>query len=149
MFTQDFRAWKYQPVEIPIPSGSTAQSFTVPNQQSLYNKIIKAVELYTVSAMPYSPLTFGNTIANADFIKGYFEFFDGSNQQVNRIPFAALNNIRDATPNPYRWGLFLCKDWQVSWDKCKIDFATAVGTTNVIVTLGVYYEDSTTVRPIQ
>lgn len=137
----NFKAWKYEPVEISIPSGTTQTTFTFPNQSSLYNKIIKAVEVYTFTAMPVSPLTGGATIVNADFIKGFIEFFDGSTQQVNRIPLPVLNRLQDSATNPFARDLFQVDDWVITWDKCKLDFWAVPSTTGVVVTLGVYYID--------
>lgn len=136
----DFRTFKYQPVEITVPNAFTGSSITFPDQPSLRGKTIKAVEVYNDGAMPYSPLTGGTTITAADTKKVFFEFFQGTNQFVNRIPYVALNRVQD-TANPRMFNLFLCADWVLSWDKCKVDIFGQLGTTNVIITIGVYYVD--------
>jgi len=146
-----FKVTKYQPVEIPIPNGFTGTEITFPNQPSLYNKLIKAIEVFADTAMPYSPLSLQPSAAAADCVKTFIEFFDGSNQRVNRVPFVALNRAQDSATTPFVREVYKCNDWQISWDKCKLIFAQAPGTTGVVYTIGVYYEDMPPnyVRPIQ
>ena len=144
----NFEVTKYQPVEIPIPSGFTGTEITFPNQPSLYNKKIKAIEVYSEVSMPKSPLTFTDTLPYSDGVNSFLEFFDGNNQKVNRVPYAVLNRVNDQT-NGFVFEVYKCNDWLISWDKCKLIFSTPPATTPAVLTVGVYYEDLEFTRPLR
>lgn len=139
-----FKAPKYYPVEIVIPTNSTNTSFVFPNQPSLNGKIIAALEIYPLAVMSKSPLTQTDTVSDITIPKLTLEFYVGGNQQAYRIPAARLNSNVNGSAALTGFNLFTVDNWLLTWDKCNL-FATQPLTapeTGKCLTIGVYYYDN-------
>jgi hypothetical protein len=128
----------YQAVEVAIPSSSTLTRFFFQDQPQLRNAYIQAIQFYTPTVLTATPLTGSTPITLADMKKASLVLYSGDLQVVLNIPLLALNNINDLT-SPFIFDLPTIDNITISWVKSYIQFSTAVTTTNVAVSMGVYY----------
>jgi hypothetical protein len=128
----------YQCVELAIPNSSTLTRFFYQDQPQLRNAYIQAIQFYTPTVLTATPLTGSTPITLADMKKASLVLYSGDLQVVLNIPLLALNNINDLT-SPFVFNLPIIDNITISWVKSYIQFSTAVTTTNVAVSMGVYY----------
>jgi hypothetical protein len=128
----------YQAVEVAIPTSSTLTRFFFQDQPQLRNAYIQAIQFYTPTVLTATPLTGSTPITLADMKKASLVLYSGDLQVVLNIPILALNNINDLT-SPFIFNLPTIDNITISWVKSFIQFSTAVTTTNVAVSMGVYY----------
>jgi hypothetical protein len=128
----------YQAVEVAIPTSSTLTRFFFQDQPQLRNAYIQAIQFYTPTVLTATPLTGSTPITLADMKKASLVLYSGDLQVVLNIPLLALNNINDLT-SPFVFNLPTIDNITISWVKSFIQFSTAVTTTNVAVSMGVYY----------
>ena len=128
----------YQCVELPIANGSTLTRFFFQDQPQLRNAYIQGIQFYTPTVLTATPLTGSTPITLADMKKASLVLYSGDLQVVLNIPLLALNNISDLT-SPFVFDLPTIDNITISWVKSYIQFSTAVTTTNVAVSMGVYY----------
>ncbi len=135
---------KYQPVEIVIPASFTGTEIAIPNQASLYNKRMVGMEVYARSYLTKSPITYRNTVDDADLSLMMLEFFTGSDQICKRIPVQKLNRLGVNGVGAFQNDYLPVDNWEVSWDKCNLiisDASLLTDNTGVVLTIGVYYYD--------
>jgi hypothetical protein len=145
----DFIVSKFQPVEILIPNGFSGNVIQINDQQSLRNKFIVGMEFLPKNMIKYSPISSVATIPNVDVSLCTLELFMADTQIINRIPLNKLNRFTayDGATSTYNGafsnGVMRTDNWVLSWDKCNlyVSKASDLSTTNVMVTLGVYYVD--------
>lgn len=128
----------YQCVEVPIPNGSTLTRFFFQDQPQLRNAFIQGIQFYTPTVLTATPLTGSTPITLADMKKASLVLYSGDLQVVLNIPILALNNINDLT-SPFVFDMPTIDNITISWVKSYVQFSTAVTTTNVAVSMGVYY----------
>ena len=132
------RIKRFQAVEINVPSGSTLTRFQFPDQPQLRNAKIQGIQVYTPTAITKTPLSGATPTTLADLKQSYLTLYQGDLQILYRLPLLALNNIQDLT-SPHVWELPEMNDIDISWTKSSITTSTALGTTGVTYSFGIYY----------
>ena len=128
----------FQVIEVPVPSGSTLTFFSIPDQPQLRNAKIQGIQVYTPTAITKTPLSGATPTTLADLKQSYLTLYQGDLQILYRLPLLALNNIQDLT-SPHVWELPEMNDIDISWTKSSITTSTALGTTGVTYSFGIYY----------
>jgi hypothetical protein len=132
------RIKRYEAVEISVPSGSTLTRFYFPDLPQLRNAKIEAVQVYVAGAISATPLTGSTPVTLADAKKSFLTLYQGDLQLIYNIPLVGLIDINDGT-SPYVFQLPSMNDIDISWTKSFVSLPTALATTNVAYSFGVYY----------
>jgi hypothetical protein len=132
------RIKRFEAVEISVPSGSTLTRFYFPDLPQLRNAKIEAVQVYVAGAISATPLTGSTPVTLADAKKSFLTLYQGDLQLIYNIPIVGLIDINDGT-SPYVFQLPSMNDIDISWTKSFISLPTALATTNVAYSFGVYY----------
>jgi hypothetical protein len=141
-----FKTQRFQAVEIPIPSGSTATKFYFPDLPQLtgrngYPVKIQSIVFYTEELLTKSPLTGSDVINISDIKKSYLTLYQGDLQTIYNIPCVQLNML-NSTGNDsiYQFQQPLFDDLiNVSWTKSFVSLPTAPANTGVVYAIGVHY----------
>jgi hypothetical protein len=141
-----FKTQRFQAVEIPIPSGSTATKFYFPDLPQLtgrngYPVKIQSIVFYTDNLLTQSPLTGSDVVTDSDVQKSYLTLYQGDLQTIYNIPCIQLNMIAHlGAGNIYQFQQPLFDDLiNISWTKSFVSLPTAAATTNVVYAIGVHY----------
>jgi hypothetical protein len=70
--------------------------------------------------------------------QSYLTLYQGDLQIVLNLPILNFNGISDLT-SPFVYTLPEMNDIDISWTKSYISTATALGTTNVAYSFGIFY----------
>ena len=132
------RIKRFEAVEISVPSGSTLTRFYFPDLPQLRNAKIEAVQVYVAGAISATPLTGSTPVTLADAKKSFLTLYQGDLQLIYNIPIVGLIDINEGT-SPYVFQLPSMNDIDISWTKSFISLPTALATTNVAYSFGVYY----------
>ena len=132
------RIKRFQAVEINVPSGSTLTRFQFPDQPQLRNAKIQGIQVYTPTAITKTPLSGATPTTLADLKQSFLTLYQGDLQILYQLPVLAFNNIQDLT-SPSVWELPEMNDIDISWTKSYISTATALATTSVTYSFGIYY----------
>jgi hypothetical protein len=132
------RIKRFEAVEINVPSGSTLTRFYFPDLPQLRNAKIEAVQVYVAGAISATPLTGSTPVTLADAKKSFLTLYQGDLQLIYNIPLVGLIDINDGT-SPYVFQLPSMNDIDISWTKSFVSLPTALATTNVAYSFGVYY----------
>ena len=132
------RIKRYEAVEISVPSGSTLTRFYFPDLPQLRNAKIEAVQVYVAGAISATPLTGSTPVTLADAKKSFLTLYQGDLQLIYNIPLVSLIDINDGT-SPFVFQLPSMNDIDISWTKSFVSLPTALATTNVAYSFGVYY----------
>jgi hypothetical protein len=132
------RIKRFQVIEVPVPSGSTLTFFSIPDQPQLRNAKIQGIQVYTPTAITKTPLSGATPTTLADLKQSYLTLYQGDLQILYRLPLLALNNISDLT-SPFVFELPEMNDIDISWTKSSITTSTALATTGVTYSFGIYY----------
>lgn len=132
------RIKRFQVIEVPVPSGSTLTFFSIPDQPQLRNAKIQGIQVYTPTAITKTPLSGATPTTLADLKQSYLTLYQGDLQILYRLPLLALNNISDLT-SPFIFELPEMNDIDISWTKSSITTSTALATTGVTYSFGIYY----------
>lgn len=132
------RIKRFEAVEINVPSGSTLTRFYFPSLSQLKNAKIEAIQVYAAGSISATPLTGSTPVALADLKKSSLTLYQGDLQLIYNIPLVALQNISDSA-TPFVYDLPSMNDIDISWTKSFVSLPTALGTTNVAYSFGVYY----------
>jgi hypothetical protein len=132
------RIKRFEAVEISVPSGSTLTRFYFPDLPQLRNAKIEAVQVYVAGAISATPLTGSTPVTLADAKKSFLTLYQGDLQLIYNIPLVGLIDINDGT-SPYVFQLPSMNDIDISWTKSFVSLPTALATTNVAYSFGVYY----------
>ena len=129
---------RFEAVEIPVPNGSTLTRFYFPDLPQLRDAKIESIQIYAAGALALSPLTGSALPVLADLKKSFLTLYQGDLQVIYNIPLVALNNISDGS-TPYVFELPGVNDISISWTKSYVSLPTALATTNVAYSFGIYY----------
>jgi hypothetical protein len=129
---------RFEAVEIPVPNGSTLTRFYFPDLPQLHNAKIQAIQIYAAGTLAASPLTGSALPVLADLKKSFLTLYQGDLQVIYNIPMVALNNIADSA-TPYSFELPSINDISISWTKSFVSLPSALATTNVAYSFGIYY----------
>jgi hypothetical protein len=131
---------RFEAVEIAIPSGSTNSRFYFPDLPNLRNALVQGIQLYTTNTLSATPNTGSTMVALADLQKSFITLYSGDLQLIYNMPILALNNIVNASVNPYSFEMPNINNMVISWVKSYISLPTAPTTTGVAYAFGVYYK---------
>lgn len=134
------RISRFEAVEIPVPSGSTLTRFNFPDLPNLRNAKITSIQVYTAGTITATPLTGSTPVTTADLKKSYLTLYSGDLQLVYNIPMLTFNNIVNSATDPYVFELPVVNGITISWVKSYVVLPTALATTGVAYSFGVYYE---------
>lgn len=134
------RISRYEAVEIPVPSGSTLTRFYFPDLPNLRNAKITSIQVYTAGTITATPLTGSTPVTTADLKKSYLTLYSGDLQLVYNVPMLTFNNIANSATDPYVFELPVVNGITISWVKSYVVLPTALATTGVAYSFGVYYE---------
>jgi hypothetical protein len=133
------RIERFEAVEISVPSGSTLTRFYFPDLPNLRNAKISAIQVYTAGTITATPLTGSTPVTTADLKKSFLTLYQGDLQLVYNVPMISLNNIVNSAADPYTFELPAVNGITVSWVKSYVNLPTALATTGVAYSFGVYY----------
>ena len=133
------RIERFEAVEIPVPSGSTLTRFYFPDLPNLRNARITNIAIYTAGTITATPLTGSTPVTTADLKKTSLTLYEGDLQLVYNIPILSFNSIVNSATDPYQFELPSVNGLTVSWVKSYVSLPTALATTGVAYSFGVYY----------
>jgi len=133
------RIERFEAVEINVPSGSTLTRFYFPDLPNLRNAKITGVQVYTAGTITATPLTGSTPVTTADLKKSTLTLYEGDLQLVYNIPMLNFNNMVNSAADPYTFELPAINGMTLSWVKSYVNVPTALATTNVAYSFGVYY----------
>ena len=133
------RIERFEAVEISVPSGSTLTRFYFPDLPNLRNAKISAIQVYTAGSITATPLTGSTPVTTADLKKSFLTLYQGDLQLVYNVPMIFLNNIVNSAADPYTFELPAVNGITVSWVKSYVNLPSALATTGVAYSFGVYY----------
>lgn len=145
----------YQAVQITIPgvasTGQTGTTFQFPDLPYLRPRqaYIQAIEVYTLASVSLSPVS-GTALASLGIMQktaltlyGGIDGVKQGNQIVQQIPVLRLNNLQNATPDPFAVNIMKFNNLEVDWTKSFITIGSApANTSDVAVVFGVYFNFS-------
>jgi hypothetical protein len=116
---------------------------------------IQAIEIYTVNSVSLSPVS-GTALAptaiaqktsltvyggvNGVRADGSIYSIKQGNQIVQQMPVLRLNNIQNASTDPFAQQIMKFKDLEVDWTKTFLQVANApANTTDIAFVFGVYF----------
>ena len=126
-------------VEVLIPTGSTKQSIFFPDLPNLRNARITNIAIYTAGTITATPLTGSTPVTTADLKKSFLTLYEGDLQLVYNIPMLSFNSIVNSAADPYQFELPSVNGLTVSWVKSYVSLPTALATTGVAYSFGVFY----------
>lgn len=132
------RIKRFQSVEISVPNGSTLTKFNFPDQPQLRNAKIQGIQIYTPTVVTATPLSGSTPVTLADMKKSFLTLYQGDLQIVYQLPILNFNGISDLT-SPFVWELPEMNDIDISWTKSYIQTSSALATTNVAYSFGIFY----------
>jgi len=132
------RIKRFQGLEVPVATGSTLTKFFFADQPQLRNAYIEAIQFYNINATPLSILSGLPSVTDADASKSYLTLYQGDLQLVYQLPIVAIANIVKGT-GAYVFDLPSMNDQDISWTKSYISLPTALATTGVAYSFGIYY----------
>lgn len=133
------RIERFEAVEIAVPSGSTLTRFYFPDLPNLRNARITNIAIYTAGTITATPLTGSTPVTTADLKKSFLTLYEGDLQLVYNIPMLSFNSIVNSAADPYQFELPSVNGLTVSWVKSYVSLPTALATTSVAYSFGVFY----------
>ena len=130
---------RFEAVEIPVPSGSTLTRFYFPDLPNLRNAKVNNIQIYTAGSITSTPLTGSTPVTTADMKKSFITLYSGDLQLIYNMPLLAFNNMVNSATDPYVFNNPVINGITISWVKSYVVLPTALGTTNVAYSFGVYY----------
>jgi len=133
------RIERFEAVEIAVPSGSTLTRFYFPDLPNLRNAKITGIQIYTAGTITATPLTGSTPVTTADLKKSFLTLYEGDLQLVYNVPMLTMNNMVNSAADPYTFELPTINGITISWVKSYVSLPTALATTSVAYSFGVYY----------
>jgi hypothetical protein len=130
---------RFEAVEIAVPTSSTLTRFYFPDLPNLRNAKITAIQVYTAGTITATPLTGSTPVTTADLKKSFLTLYEGDLQLVYNTPMLGLNNIVNSASDPYTFELPAVNGITISWVKSYVVLPTALATTGVAYSFGIYY----------
>lgn len=133
------KAVKFELVEIPIASGSTAVRYSFPDLPKLRYTATQAITAYTVNSISNCPS--GNAIVNMTIMKtAFLVLYANERQDLYRIPLVELNRIQNSSTDPFVRALWETNNQKVTWDKSYVELSVVPTFGSAASFLfGVYY----------
>jgi len=133
------RIERFEAVEIAVPSGSTLTRFYFPDLPNLRNAKVTAIQVYTAGSITATPLTGSTPVTTADLKKTSLTLYEGDLQLLYNIPILNFNSLVNSATDPYTFELPAINGITISWVKSYVVLPTALATTGVAYSFGVYY----------
>lgn len=132
---------RFEAVEINVPSGSLLTRYYFNDLPNLRNAKITSVQVYTTDTISATPLTGSTPVTIADMKKSFLTLYEGDLQLIYNIPMLSFNNFAQnaTTSAAYVFQLPQVDGITISWVKSYISLPTALATTGVAYSFGVYY----------
>jgi hypothetical protein len=130
---------RFEAVEIAVPTSSTLTRFYFPDLPNLRNAKITAIQVYTAGTITATPLTGSTPVTTADLKKSFLTLYEGDLQLIYNTPLLGLNNIVNSAADPYTFELPAINGITISWVKSYVVLPTALATTGVAYSFGIYY----------
>jgi len=130
---------RFESVEVSVPNGSTLTRFAFPDLPNLRNAKIDRIVFYTPGTITATPLTGSTPVTVADMKKSFVTLYEGDLQLLYSVPILEFNNIVNASTDPYQNDPLDIDGITISWTKSYISLPTALATTNVAYSIGVFY----------
>jgi hypothetical protein len=130
---------RFEAVEISVPSGSTLTRFNFPDLPNLRNAKIDRIVFYTAGTISATPLTGSTPVTTADMKKSFVTLYEGDLQLLYNVPILEFNNIVNSSTDPYQNDPLDIDGITISWTKSFISLPSALSTTNVAYSIGVFY----------
>jgi len=133
------RIERFEYLEIPVPSGSTLTRFQFPDAPQLRNAKITGIQVYTAGSQTLTGLTGSTPVTTADLKKSFLTLYQGDQQLIYSLPMVSLNSIVNSAADPYTFELPAINGLTISWTKSYVSLPTALATTGVAYSFGIYY----------
>jgi hypothetical protein len=130
---------RFESVEVNVPNGSTLTQFNLPDLPNLRNAKIDRIVFYTAGTITATPLTGSTPVTTADMKKSFITLYEGDLQLIYRIPILEFNNIVNSATDPYQNDPLDINGITISWTKSFISLPSALATTNVAYSIGIFY----------
>lgn len=147
----------YQAIEVTIPGMSGGQTGTIFNfQDQPYlrpdSADIVAIETYTINTLTNGTVS-GTPVASVAITKtASLTLYGGKNdtasgrpikqgnQIIQAVPVLKLNNIQNASTDPFTREIFKLNEIVVDWTKSYVQLSAApANTTNICLCFGIYF----------
>jgi len=133
------RIERFEAIEVSVPNGSSLTRFQFPDVPQLRNAKISGIQVYTAGSITATPLTGSTPVTTADLKKSFLTLYQGDLQLIYSLPLISLNSIVNSAADPYTFELPAINGLTISWTKSYISLPSALATTNVAYSFGVYY----------
>jgi hypothetical protein len=130
---------RFESVEIAVPSGSTLTRFPFPDLSNLRNSKIDRIVFYTAGTISATPLTGSTPVTTADMKKSFVTLYEGDLQLIYAMPILEFNNIVNSATDPYQNDPLDIDGITISWTKSYISLPSALSTTGVAYSIGIFY----------
>jgi hypothetical protein len=130
---------RFESVEVAVPNGSTLTQYNLPDLPNLRNAKIDRIVFYTAGTISATPLTGSTPVTTADMKKSFITLYEGDLQLIYRIPILEFNNIVNSATDPYQNDPLDINGITISWTKSFISLPSALSTTNVAYSIGIFY----------
>lgn len=130
---------RFEAIEISVPNGSILTRFPFPDLPNLRNAKIDRIVFYTAGTISATPLTGSTPVTTADMKKSFVTLYEGDLQLLYSVPILEFNNIVNSATDPYQNDPLDIDGITISWTKSYISLPSALATTNVAYSIGVFY----------
>jgi len=130
---------RFESVEVQVSSGSVLTRFNLPDLPNLRNALIDRIVFYTPGTITATPLTGSTPVTIADMKKSFLTLYEGDLQLIYQIPILEFNNIVNSATDPYQNDPLDINGITISWTKSYISLPSALSTTNVAYSIGIFY----------
>jgi hypothetical protein len=130
---------RFEAVEINVPTSSVLTRFPFPDLPNLRNAKIDRIVFYTAGTISATPLTGSTPVTTADMKKSFVTLYEGDLQLLYNVPILEFNNIVNSATDPYQNDPLDIDGITISWTKSYISLPSALATTNVAYSIGVFY----------
>jgi hypothetical protein len=131
---------RFEAVEIPVANSSTLTKFFFPDLPNLRNAKIRMIDAYTPGTISATPLTGSTPATVADMKKTTITLYVGDLQLVYNMPLLTFNNFVNSAADPYVNIPINVNGLTISWTKSFVSVPTALATTNVAYSFGIFYD---------
>jgi len=130
---------RFESVEVQVSSGSVLTRYNLPDLPNLRNALIDRIVFYTPGTITATPLTGSTPVTIADMKKSFLTLYEGDLQLIYQIPILEFNNIVNSATDPYQNDPLDINGITISWTKSYISLPSALSTTNVAYSIGIFY----------
>ncbi len=130
---------RFEAIEVSVPNGSSLTRYPFPDLPNLRNAKIDRIVFYTAGTISATPLTGSTPVTTADMKKSFVTLYEGDLQLLYSVPVLEFNNIVNSATDPYQNDPLDIDGITISWTKSYISLPSALTTTNVAYSIGVFY----------